>query len=91
MRRRVTASAAYLDADSSLQEMFATVAAMGGTSVRSHTLGTSVGHPLSIMPSLGRYNEEALRVVDFAVYAAQLYVANESITSLADGASQVRS
>lgn len=51
----------------------ATAAAMGATSIRSHTLGNSVGHPLSISPSLGVYNEEALRVVDFAIYAASTY------------------
>lgn len=51
----------------------ATSAAMGATTIRSTTLGVSVGHPLSINPSLGVFNEEALRRVDYAVYAAGTY------------------
>ncbi|MGN7453955.1 glycoside hydrolase 5 family protein [Paenibacillus pasadenensis] len=43
---------------------------MGATVVRSHTLGASQGHPLSIMPEPDRFNEEALRRVDFAVREA---------------------
>ena len=49
----------------------ATAAAMGATAIRAHTLGISVEHALSVQPSLGVVNEEALRVVDFAVYAAR--------------------
>lgn len=56
-----------------MQEMMATSAAMGATTIRSTTLGVSVGHPLSINPSLGVFNEEALRRVDYAVYAAGTY------------------
>jgi mannan endo-1,4-beta-mannosidase len=56
-----------------LQEIMATAAAMGASTIRSHTLGNSVGHPLAISPSLGNFNEDALKVVDFAIYAASTY------------------
>lgn len=56
-----------------MQEIVATAAAMGATTIRSTTLGVSVGHPLSISPSLGVFSEEALRRVDYAVYAAGTY------------------
>lgn len=51
----------------------ATAAAMGATAIRSTTLGVSVGSPLTISPSLGNFSEDALRVTDFAVYAARMY------------------
>jgi mannan endo-1,4-beta-mannosidase len=54
-------------------EIMATAAAMGATTIRATTLGVSVGHPLAISPSLGTFSEEALRIVDFAVYAARAY------------------
>ncbi|WNR45628.1 golvesin C-terminal-like domain-containing protein [Paenibacillus roseipurpureus] len=43
---------------------------MGASVVRAHTLGVSVGCSLCIMPSLGTYNEEAFKKVDFAIKAA---------------------
>lgn len=46
---------------------------MGATTIRSTTLGVSVGHPLAISPTLGTFNEDAIRVVDFAIYAASTY------------------
>lgn len=51
----------------------ATAAAMGATTIRSTTLGVSIGHPLAISPSLGNFSEGALRIVDYAVYAAGTY------------------
>jgi len=42
-------------------------AAMGATVVRSHTLGIGVGNPLSIEPSLGVFNQIALRHIDLAI------------------------
>ena len=56
-----------------LQEIMATAAAMGANTIRSTTLGVSVGHPLTISPSLGVFDEEALKRVDYAVYAAGTY------------------
>jgi len=44
---------------------------MGATVVRAHTLGASHGHPKSIMPELGQFNEEALRRVDFVIREAK--------------------
>ena len=46
---------------------------MGGTTVRAHTLGVSVGNPLSVEPSLDEFNEEAYLAIDFAIVAAKLY------------------
>lgn len=56
-----------------LQEIMATAAAMGASTIRSHTLGNSVGHALAISPRLGIFNEDALKRVDFAIYAASTY------------------
>ncbi|MEK0312614.1 glycoside hydrolase 5 family protein [Cohnella sp. 56] len=47
-----------------------TAVEMGATVVRSHTLGASCGHPQSVQPSLGEFNEEALRRIDFAMHEA---------------------
>jgi len=44
---------------------------MGATVIRSHTLGSSIGHPLSIWPSLNNTNEEALTHVDYAIAVAR--------------------
>ena len=46
---------------------------MGGTTVRAHTLGVSVGNPLSVEPSLDEFNEGAYLAIDFAIVAAKLY------------------
>lgn len=54
-----------------ITEVMSTVKAMGGTVVRSQTLGVSVGNPLSLMPSLGVFNEEAFETMDWAVYQAR--------------------
>lgn len=52
----------------------ATAATMGATTIRSTTLGCSVGAPLTVEPSLGVFNEDALRVIDYAIYAASASV-----------------
>lgn len=52
-------------------EIFATAAAMGATTVRSTTLGVSTGHPLSVEPSLGVFNEDALKLIDYAIAVAR--------------------
>jgi hypothetical protein len=44
---------------------------MGAKVVRSHTLGISVGHPLSVEPTLGVFNETALQHIDYAIKAAR--------------------
>jgi len=50
-----------------------TVADMGGTVVRCQTCGISTGNPSSVEPSLGVFNETALRHIDYFVAEAQKY------------------
>ncbi|KAI0553601.1 glycoside hydrolase superfamily [Xylaria curta] len=54
-------------------EIMAMVNALGGTMIRTHTLGVSTGNPLSIWPTKGVVNEEAFKIIDWAVYQAGLY------------------
>ncbi|KAA1472200.1 glycoside hydrolase [Dentipellis sp. KUC8613] len=54
-------------------EAFADISVMHGTTVRGHTLGISVGNPLSVEPSLDVFNEEAYEAIDFAILAARIY------------------
>lgn len=54
-----------------ITEAMAVVKAMGGTSIRAHTLGVSTGNPLSVMPELGKVNEKAFETIDWAVYQAR--------------------
>jgi len=54
-------------------EIMATVKAMGGTAIRAHTLGVSTGNPLSVMPALGKINEQAFDAIDWAIYQAREY------------------
>lgn len=54
-------------------EVMADVSAMRGTVIRGHTLGISVGTPLSIEPSLNQWNDKAYEAIDFAILAARLY------------------
>ncbi|KAK2589948.1 hypothetical protein QQS21_012370 [Conoideocrella luteorostrata] len=51
-------------------EVMRTLQTMGARTVRSQTLGISVGNPLSLMPRLGEWNEEAFGPIDWAVYQA---------------------
>lgn len=44
---------------------------MGARTIRSQTLGISVGNPLSLMPSLGKWNEDAFESIDWAVFQAR--------------------
>lgn len=48
-----------------------TLATMGARAIRSQTLGVSVGDPLSVMPALGVYNEEAFATIHWAVFQAR--------------------
>ncbi|GAA94791.1 glycoside hydrolase family 5 protein [Mixia osmundae IAM 14324] len=54
-------------------EVIATAATMGATTIRSTTLGVSVGNPLSVEPSLGNFSASAMDSIDFALYAARQY------------------
>lgn len=46
---------------------------MRGTAVRGHTLGISVGNPLSVEPELDVFNEAAYESIDFAIAVARIY------------------
>lgn len=56
-----------------ITEVMATVQALGGTMIRGHTLGISVGNPLSVWPEPGKVNEQAFNSIDWAVYQAGVY------------------
>ncbi|KAK8089614.1 glycoside hydrolase, partial [Apiospora hydei] len=56
-----------------ITDVLATVKALGGTMIRSHTLGISLGNPLSVMPAPGVLNEAAFASIDWAVYQAGQY------------------
>jgi mannan endo-1,4-beta-mannosidase len=49
------------------------VSAMRATTIRGHTLGISVGNPLSVETGLGVFNEDAYESIDFAILAARIY------------------
>jgi len=52
-------------------EIMNVVKAMGGTMIRAHTLGSSTGSPLSLMPEPYIVNDKAFEAIDFAVYQAR--------------------
>ncbi|EJD39083.1 glycoside hydrolase [Auricularia subglabra TFB-10046 SS5] len=54
-------------------DAMAAVSAMRSTVIRAHTLGVSVGNPLSVEPALDVWNEDAYESIDFAVLAARVY------------------
>ncbi|KAH9821557.1 glycoside hydrolase superfamily [Melampsora americana] len=54
-------------------DAFATAATMGATTVRSTTLGVSLGTKNAIEPQLGNFNSQALDQLGFVVYVARLY------------------
>src|SRR5882757_6613401 len=49
-----------------VDDAMATAKEMGGTVVRSQTMGDSVGCAACIEPELGRFNEEAFAHIDYA-------------------------
>lgn len=67
------ATKASYPAPGRITDAMATVRALGGTAVRAHTLGVSVGNPLSVVPAPGVVNEAAFEAVDWAVYQAGRY------------------
>jgi mannan endo-1,4-beta-mannosidase len=54
-----------------ITEIMNNLVTMGARLIRSHTLGVSVGNPLSIMPQLGVINEAAFDTIDWAVFQAR--------------------
>jgi mannan endo-1,4-beta-mannosidase len=57
--------------DTQIANGLATAKAMGANTVRAITLGTSVGCPACIEPSLGVFNQNAFNVIDYAVAQAK--------------------
>lgn len=53
-----------------VDDALATVVEMGGTVIRSHTLGISVGCPQCVQPAKGVVNEAAMRQIDFVLKRA---------------------
>lgn len=54
-----------------ITEIMNTLQTMGASVIRSQTLGVSVGNPLSVMPALGVYNEQAFATIDWSVFQAR--------------------
>jgi mannan endo-1,4-beta-mannosidase len=54
-----------------ITEIMNTLVTMGARTIRSQTLGVSTGNPLSLMPTLGVYNEQAFDTIDWSVYQAR--------------------
>ncbi|KAG0707071.1 glycoside hydrolase [Suillus ampliporus] len=53
-----------------ITEIMNTLQIMGARALRGHTLGISVGNPLSVMPTLGVVNEQAFDTIDWVIYEA---------------------
>lgn len=54
-----------------ITEIMNTMVTLGMKVIRSQTLGVSTGNPLSLMPELGRWNEEAFDSIDWTVWQAR--------------------
>lgn len=54
-----------------ITEIMNTLQTLGARTIRSQTLGISVGNPLSVMPALGMYNDAAFATIDWAVFQAR--------------------
>ena len=54
-----------------ITEVMNTLQTMGARIIRSQTLGISVGNPLSVMPKLGVYNQQAFDTIDYSVFQAR--------------------
>lgn len=56
-----------------ITEVMNTLVTMGATTIRSQTLGVSVGNPLSLEPALDEWNEDAFATMDWSVYQARTH------------------
>ncbi|MCJ1252037.1 hypothetical protein MMC30_009275 [Trapelia coarctata] len=54
-----------------ITEVMNTLQTIGARTIRSQTLGVSVGNPLSVMPALGVYNEQAFNTIGWSVFQAR--------------------
>lgn len=52
-------------------EVMNTLVTMGAKLIRAHTLGVSVGNPLSLSPDVGVYNDAAFEPMDWAIWQAR--------------------
>ena len=52
-------------------EVMKTLVTMGAKLIRAHTLGVSVGNPLSLSPDVGVYNDAAFEPMDWAIWQAR--------------------
>ncbi|GAA5938373.1 uncharacterized protein JCM15063_000718 [Sporobolomyces koalae] len=68
----VSPSPSYPDKGRIREAMAATVA-MGGNTVRSHTLGISTGNKYSVWPKAYQTNDKAFDTIDYAIWAARNY------------------
>ncbi|RYP56512.1 hypothetical protein DL771_011831 [Monosporascus sp. 5C6A] len=59
----------------------ATVRALGGTTIRTHTIGISIGNLLSVMPEPAVVKEAAFEAIDWAVSQAGRQWINITVTS----------
>ena len=50
-----------------------TLFTMGAKTIRSQTLGVSVGNPLSLEPALNEWNDEAFATMDWSIYQARTH------------------
>ncbi|TNY24545.1 glycoside hydrolase superfamily [Rhodotorula diobovata] len=56
-----------------VREAMAITVAMGGNTIRSHTLGVSTGHSKTLWPDAWNTNNDAFDSIDYAIYAARNY------------------
>ncbi|GAA5898520.1 uncharacterized protein JCM6883_003341 [Sporobolomyces salmoneus] len=56
-----------------IREAMAATVAMGGNTIRSHTLGISTGNKYSVWPKAYQTNDNAFDTIDYAIYAARNY------------------
>ncbi|KPV76197.1 glycoside hydrolase family 5 protein [Rhodotorula graminis WP1] len=56
-----------------VREAMAITVAMGGNTIRSHTLGVSTGHSKTLWPNAWSTNKAAFDPIDYAIFAARNY------------------
>jgi mannan endo-1,4-beta-mannosidase len=67
-----------------VDDAFATATEMGARVVRSQTMGDTVGCPLCIEPSEGKFNDAAFAATDYALLAARQHDLRVIVTLLGD-------
>lgn len=63
----------YYPGKNRIKEAMAQAVAMGANTIRSHTLGISVGQPKSVWPTANKVNNGAWDVIDYSIAAASRY------------------